>query len=81
MRPLVITSSLTHEIHLQIQNITVTGFKQNSPAYAKKLGGAFSFTRLASGLIQHLSCSDNSEFSAGCIAFIGGENIFIEDSQ
>jgi hypothetical protein len=80
MRLLVITSSPSDEIHLTLQNLTASGFKQTVIAAASHLGGAFQFTSLALALVQHLTCVNNKEYGGGCMAFIGGDLIFIEDS-
>ena len=80
MRPLVITSSSAGEIHLVLKNLTAAGFKQKSFVLAESMGGAFQFTSLASALLQHLTCRDNTEYGAGCVAFMGGDMISIEDS-
>jgi hypothetical protein len=82
MRALVVESSATGEIALTMKNLTATQFKQiNRLDESSTLGGAFSFKGLAEALIQHLTCSHNQQFGAGCMAFVGGDRIFIEDSE
>lgn len=81
MRPLVLAASAVDELHLTMRNLTVSGFGPRLLRDSSRLGGALSFTDLASGLLQHVVCRDNQEFGAGCVAFVGGNKIFVEDSQ
>jgi hypothetical protein len=81
MRPLVLVSSTTEEISLTMRNLTVSGFKQLVLQDAVHIGGAFSFTNLALGVIEFLNCKDNQEYSGGCMVFVGGQRIYIEDSE
>lgn len=83
MQLLVLTSSLTDEIHLTLTNMTVTGFKHSQVTILgpSLLGGVFHLTSLASAQFLHVTCMDNEATVAGCVAFTGGHNIVIEDSM
>lgn len=80
MQLLVITSSLTDEIHLTLTNMTVTRFNHvQLPNQGGVVGGAFHFTSLASAQFLHVTCVENSASMAGCLVFHGGNNIVVED--